>query len=545
MKHGGERSSDGCWMLEFEADWLKARTAASPDALALTLGERRWTYAALDETVDRICGWLVGQRLPTNGRLGALLDNSLEYVALVHAAARLGLVLVPLNTRLTAAELAWQRERVGVGLIVTSEPYSAISRQLPVQAQTLTVDQLPPVHHSAPFKQSAFTIQPDSKKRQSPLDAVQAIVFTSGTTGRPKGVALTFGNHFYSAMASAYKLGVEPNDLWLSSLPLYHVGGLAVIFRSCLYGTAVDLHARFELDAVNHALDTKPITLISVVPTMLYRLVQTRQSWPASLRLILVGGAAASAELVQQANQLGNEQLAMSKISNLKSQIENRKFLVATTYGMTEAASQIATQLPAQTAAKPTSVGRPLLFTEVKIVGDDGGERPRGAYGEVWVRGPQVTRGYFDNPEANASRFMDGWFRTGDIGYVDADGDLFIVQRRSDLIVSGGENIYPAEVEGVLRRHPAVKEVCVVGVADVEWGQRPAAMVALAAGAALTAEELLAFGREQLAGYKLPRRILFVQAMPQTASGKIERQAVQAALEEAAPPRNGDPDRLG
>ena len=171
------------------------------------------------------------------------------------------------------------------------------------------------------------------------------------------------------------------------------------------------------------------------------------------MRLILVGGAAASPELVAQANAL----------TNLKSKIQSPKSIVATTYGMTESSSQIATLLPEDAVRKPASVGRPLLFTRVKVMGENGEEQPAGEYGEIWVKGPTVTKRYVNNEQANRERFVEGWFKTGDIGYVDDEGDLWIVQRRSDLIVSGGENVYPAEVEKVLRGHPAVKEVCVVG----------------------------------------------------------------------------------
>lgn len=477
------------------SDWLRARAQASPHALALMMGAERWDYAALDGLVDQMSHWLTtAVGLPTNGRVGVLLENSLEYVCLLHALVRLGQTIVPLNTRLTTAEINWQVDHAACGLVLASaDGATADVRRVPVVGWQIPAPPCPAV----------------------PAPSPQAILFTSGTTGQPKGVVLSMENHFYSALASAYKLGVQADDVWLSCLPLYHVGGMAVIFRSCLYGTAVDLHPRFDLAAVNHALDTWPITLISVVPTMLHRMVQTRTQWPTSLRLILVGGAAATAELVQAANQLGPEP---------------HHPRIATTYGMTETASQIATLLPAGAQNKPASVGRPLLFTQVRVVGQDGQPAAVGHIGEVWVAGPTVSAGYINQPQANAERFVEGWFRTGDMGYLDADGDLWIVQRRSDLIVSGGENVYPAEVEQVLRQHTAVAEACVVGVPDVEWGQRVAAMVQLVAGATLPEAELLAFVQTRLAGYKRPRLLQFVPHLPQTASGKIARRQIQEQL---------------
>ena len=487
-------------------DWLNARTAVSPHALALIIGEQRWTYAELNELVNRSCRWLEGWDVPPHGRVGLLMGNSLAYVCLVYAVARLGHTLVPLNTRLTAVELAWQIEQAACDMVLCD----------PDQQEKLELNRGVVVSPPQLFRQSPWEA-PSRWSTTTNQTQAQAILFTSGTTGNPKGVAISFTNHFYSALGSAYKLGVLPNDLWLSCLPLYHVGGLAVIFRSCLYGTAVDLHPRWELDAVNHALDSRPITLISVVPTMLYRLVQSRTAWPSSLRLILVGGAAATPELVAQANGLALSQ-------------GHERPLVATTYGMTETTSQIATLLPPDTAVKPASVGQPLLFTQVQIMDEQGQPLAAGEIGEIGVQGPTVTSGYVNNEQANAERFVNGWFRTGDMGYQDPDGDLWLVQRRADLIVSGGENVYPAEVERVLRMHTAVEEACVVGLPDPEWGQKVAALVQLAPGKTVTAKALLAFGREKLAGYKQPRFIQFTTNLPLTASGKIARRQVQTLL---------------
>jgi len=451
--------------------------------------------------------------------VGALLPNGRLYVTLIHALARLGAVLVPLNDRLTATELAWQIEHVGCKLVLAA----------PQTGDQLSIDncQLIIVNEDWLPGQNDFTVP----HTPFAIDNLQAVVFTSGTSGKPKAAPLTFNNHFYSAMGSAYRLGTRPSDLWLSCLPLYHVGGLAVIFRSCLYGTAVDLHPKFDLQTINHSLDSKPITLISLVPKMLHRLLQTRDNWPPSLRLILLGGAAASPELVNQANALPRHSPLATRHSPL----------VATTYGLTETASQVATLLPAEVVSKPGSVGRPLLFTQVKIVDDKGVDLPAGEPGEIVVSGPTVMAGYFASNKPVLSR-VEGWQQvagktsprntdyatqntiyTGDIGYLDEDGDLWLLQRRTDLIVSGGENVYPAEVEAVLKGHTAVANACVVGLPDGEWGQMVAALVMLVGGSAVTAADLIQYCRGQLAGYKIPRQIQFTETLPQTASGKIAR----------------------
>src|SRR5690606_19213253 len=201
-----------------------------------------------------------------------------------------------------------------------------------------------------------------------------------------------------------------------------------------------------------------------------------------------------------------------------------------TTYGLTEAASQVATMLPAGVRTKPGSVGRPLLFTQVRIVDEVGQAVPAGTPGQILVSGPTVMAGYDGDEAATQQVLRNGELHTGDLGYLDEEGDLWILQRRSDLIVRGGENVYPAEVEAVLRRHPAVAEACVVGIPDAEWGQRVAAMVVLENGREVTAGELEAHCRQHLAGYKLPRVWRFVATLPQTASGKISRRAVQEEM---------------
>ncbi len=500
------------------SDWLTSRVQASPQKTALIIGEQQWTYAELDQKVNRVCARLVDAGVESGDFVGVLMPNCLEYVCLIHALARLGAILVPLNTRLTAAELQWQIEHVGCELVLYAEEL--------VDELSIVNSQWSMVNESWLDGDLSLTIN----NCQLTIDNYQAVVFTSGTSGKPKGVPLTFNNHFYSALASGYRLGVLPDDVWLSCLPLYHVGGLAVIWRSCLYGTAVNLHPRFILEDVNRALDSLPITLISLVPTMLHRLLETRRHWPASLRLILLGGAAAAPELVERANGLERKQLT---IDNCQLSIVNSP-LVAPTYGLTEAASQVATMTPAEAAQKPGSVGKPLLFTGVEIVDENGRSLPPNAYGEIVVTGPTVIAGYF-----NAQRITDSdssfnphpsSFHTGDIGYLDDDGDLWLVQRRSDLIVSGGENVYPAEVEAALKRHPAVANACVVGLPDAEWGQTVAAMVQLLPEASLTESELLAFCRDRLARYKQPRLLKFVSELPLTASGKIARQEVMAQL---------------
>ena len=536
-------------------DWLRARAADTPEARALLVDGLWWRFDELDALADRLCARLLAGGARPGDHVAVLLPNSLEMVGVVFALARLGAVMVPLNMRLTAAEVAWQVARADCARLIcapqteaqaadvsaalprlllegSSEQRTVSSIQYPVDSIQSTVNSrqstadsnrrpslnterwtLDTEHLSLDTDHRPLTTDhPPPATGHSPLAPPQAIVFTSGTTGYAKGAIITFANHFWSAAGSADRLGIVPGERWLACLPLYHVGGLAVLFRSCLYGTAVVLHESFDATAVRRSLRDDGITLVSLVPTMLSRLLHeglTAADAPA-LRLILLGGAAAPAALLAEAHAAG--------------------LPVAVTYGLTEAASQVATMLPEGVAGKPGSAGKPLLFTSVAAVDDEGRKLPPGAPGEIVVHGPTIMAGYYRDEAATAAALRDGRLHTGDIGYLDADGDLWLLDRRADLIVSGGENVYPAEVERVLREHPAVALAAVVGLPHPDWGQQVAAAIVLRAPGAATIDELLAHCRAHLAGYKCPRRLVLRDNLPQTASGKVQRRLVAEQL---------------
>lgn len=494
-------------------DWLAHRTRISPRRIALIQEEQHWTYGELNRLVAGMTGQLAAAGVEAGYHIALLLPNRVEYVCLIHALARLGAVLVPLNIRLTDAELRWQVDQAGCSYVICSRETDLQAAALArAGRRILSVDspQASPVEALADFSASDLD---QWQERLLNLAAVQGIIYTSGTTGRPKGAMLTYGNHLWSATASAFRLGTDPADRWLVCMPLYHVGGMAIVWRSCLYGTAVVLQTGFNPSAVSRALDTQEITLISLVPTMLHRLLEAHQEslTVASLRCILLGGAAAPMSLLETCQAL-----------NLP---------VTTTYGLTEAASQVATLLPPEVFRKPGSVGKPLMFSEVRIIGENGQQLPPEQIGEIVVRGPTVMQqGYHDQPAATQKILRNGQLHTGDMGYLDKEGDLWVVQRRADLIVTGGENVYPLEVEQVLGQHPAVEEVCVIGIEDEEWGQRVAAVVVVQAGASVAEQELVSYCREHLAGYKQPRLVHFVDALPRTASGKIRRDVIRQQM---------------
>jgi O-succinylbenzoic acid--CoA ligase len=421
--------------------------------------------------------------------VGVLLSNGPEFVLLVHALIRLQAVLVPLNTRLATAESVWQARDAGLHLLMYDES-NAVSgvetaRLAAVPAQS--VESLSACDHG---EDTQFAAVPRD------LSMIQGIVYTSGTTGQPKGAILTYANHFWSATGSAVNLSVYRDDRWLAVLPFYHVGGLAILMRSAIYGTSVEVQTRFDPAAVNDAID-RGVTLVSVVSAMLRRMLDERggRRFPASLRAVLLGGGPAPLPLLEECARIGVP--------------------VLQTYGMTETASQAVTLAPEDALRKPGSAGKPLLPTELRIEA-----------GEIQLRGPNVSPGYHNHPPGTG-RSPDGWLCTGDLGQLDEDGYLFVFDRRDDLIVSGGENVYPAEVEAALLAHPAVLEAGVTGRPDARWSAVPVASIALRPGHRVSAEELQEFCRQRLAAYKVPVEIEFVVKLPRTGSGKLLRRSLR------------------
>ena len=489
-------------------DWLHQRAVLSPDRLALVAGDGtdRWTFGTLDAHVTTLANQLVVFGVRAGDRVALLMRNGRQFVTLVHALSRLGAVLVPLNIRLTPSEIGWQLADVRAGWLI-HDPYHAV-------AATAAARELP---QPGPVLLDAGSLRGLPNQPSHPisyrfqLDAPHCILYTSGTTGHPKGVVLTYGNHWWNAVGSCLNLGLSPDDRWLACLPLFHVGGLAILLRSVIYGNAAIVHEAFDPVAVNQTIDAEAVTIISVVSVMLRRMLAARggQPYPPSLRCVLLGGGPAARDLLEDCARRGVP--------------------VVQTYGLTETASQVATLAPEDALRKLGSAGKPLFPTEVGIV-RDGAEAAAGQVGEIVVRSPTVTPGYVDRPEATARALRAGWLHTGDLGYLDDEGYLYVVDRRDDLIISGGENVYPAEVETVLLSHPAVDDAGVAGIPDERWGQVPVAFVKLRPGLTLTAAELETYCAERLARYKVPTQFYFVESLPRNAAGKLPRRELARSL---------------
>lgn len=490
-------------------EWLAWRAAVTPERAALSWRERTWTFAELALEADRLARQLAGLGVRAGDRVASCLSNRPELVVLVHAVSRLGAVLVPLNVRHTPQEL--------LTVLADADPHVVLVEPATRAAVASWPGTVVDVERDlAGLPEAAVELRRDVE-----VDAVHTLIYTSGTTDRPKGVLLTYGNHWWSAVGSQLNLGVLPDDRWLLCLPLFHVGGLSILFRSVLGGFAVELHERFDAVMANEAIE-RGVTLASFVGTMLWRILEERgeRRSPAHLRAVLLGGGPAPRPLLERCAAIG--------------------LPVLQTYGLTETASQLATLAPEDALRKLGSAGKPLYPNVLRIVRPDGSLAEPGEPGEIEVRGPVVTPGYWRRPDLTARAFCDGWLRTGDIGYLDEEGYLYVLDRRDDLIVTGGENVFPGEVEAVLLAHPAVAEAVVVGIPDVEWGQRVVAAVVLRRGMEATEQELVAWCRTRLAGYKVPRAIRFVEELPRTASGKLQRWLVRQEWDRAANRSMGD-----
>jgi O-succinylbenzoic acid--CoA ligase len=484
-------------------DFLDVAAQTNPARLALSYGGRQWTFVDLERAVAGAAVVLREATTPVCYRVGILSANRPGFVCAVHAAARTGAVLAPLNWRHSAEELAWQIDDAQIDVLLVDEDRLPLAteacRGLPVQ--------ILPIEYLEETQGDAGN-EPPTPSIDLARDAV--VIYTSGTSGRPKAARITYGNLWFSAVASSLHIGHAQNDVWLAVLPLFHIGGLSILFRGVIGATQVVLHERFEPERVRQAF-SGGITLASLVPTMLERIVEQYDAapWASRLRCVLIGGGPAPSGLIERCARLG--------------------IPVSPTYGLTEASSQVSTLRPEDALRKLGSSGQTLPTTDIRVV-DGGGLAGPGQIGGIEVRGPSIFAGYAGRVKQDAFS-EDGWFATGDDGYLDEEGFLYVVDRRQDVIVSGGENVYPAEVERVLLQHPSVADAGVVGTPSEAWGARPVAAVVWRGHEGTDVESaLLAHCRRRLAAYKVPDRFVVVADLPRSPSGKLLRRALRDLL---------------
>lgn len=480
-------------MLTEQPNWLMQRAQLTPERIALIYRDQTVTFAELFAASKRMAAQLAAHSVRKGDTAAILLQNRAEMVYAVHACFLLGVKAVLLNTKLSTHERLFQLEDSESGFLLTDSNFD--KKEYEHIVQTIDVDEL--------MKEAAQEIEIQAYMQ---MDATATLMYTSGTTGKPKGVQQTFGNHYFSAVSSALNLGITEQDRWLIALPLFHISGLSALFKSVIYGMTVVLHQRFSVSDVLDSINRHEVTMISAVQTMLASLLEETSRCPESIRCILLGGGPAPLPLLEECREKG--------------------FPVFQSYGMTETCSQIVTLSPEFSMEKLGSAGKPLFSCEIKIERDGQVCEPF-EHGEIMVKGPNVMKSYFNRKSANEASFQNGWLKTGDLGYLDSEGFLYVLDRRSDLIISGGENIYPAEVEAVLLSHPAVAEAGVSGAEDKKWGKVPYAYLVL--HKPVSVEELTAYCKERLAKYKIPAKFFVLDRLPRNASNKLLRNQLNDA----------------
>src|SRR3954452_17221718 len=490
------------------ADVLRHQARERPDRVAIKHGSRALTFAALDERSSRLAQALLAAGVTPGSRIAHLDRTAPEVVELLFAAAKIGAVAVPLNWRLRTPELAAILQDAGAPLLLAGPAYAAVVVELAApDAHDLLV-----VAIGAEYEGWLASHPRDDPGGRGASGDTIVQMYTSGTTGVPKGVLTTHRN-LAAAVDASPLWGFDADTVSLTPLPMFHIGGIGWTFLGIWNGATTILVSEFDAAAVLDLLEGERVTNAVFVPTILQMLCAVPGAAHrdySALRSIAYGASPITTPV-------------------LKAALRTFGCALFGVYGLTETTGGVVQLDPDDHDPDGPrehllrSAGRPLPWVELRIVDPStGGELGPRAVGEVWMRAPNVMAGYFNRPaETAAALTPDGWLRTGDGGYVDDEGHLFLTDRIKDMVVSGGENVYPIEVEEALAHHPDVADVAVIGVPDDRWGETVKALVIRAPGAAVTAEELIAFVRGRLAGYKLPRSVEFVDELPRTPSGKV------------------------
>ncbi len=510
--------------------WIEGLASHGParDALrfvgdpAAATTESILDYASLARVSESLARELDALGFERGDLLAVLAPPSPTGIALFHAMLDRGIAVLPLNARTTEREQRDAIERTGAcGLLVPAVSHAFELERLErlvakAAAALITFEALDAKDPLISRDRLLSRVHLGRDARPGPaVDASEAprvaadtalVLMTSGTSGRPKAAEIGLPALVASAVASGRLVGSRASDRWLLCMPLFHIAGLSILVRAALVGAAVVAHPRFDPEWVAASLEYDGITRVSFVPTMLERVIGTRDGRPspAGLELVLLGGASASRALLERARAL--------------------RYPVAETYGLTEAASQVATRLP---SADPRAGLTPLPGTELRIVDETGRSVAAGTEGTIEVRGPTLMTGYLADESATRAAFREGGLVTGDVGRLDPDGCLHVLDRRADLILSGGENVYPAEVEAILNEHVGVAEAAVFGIADRELGARPMAAVVMQAGSSFDGEALDRYCRARLARFKCPVAYVEYEELPRTSTGKLMRQRLR------------------
>ncbi len=488
--------------------WVNRRAQRVHDDVAVAFRDRRIGYEQLDERILRLAQGLRERGVQPGDRIAYLGNNHPSFLEAMFATAMLGAVFVPLNTRLAAPEIEFAVDDSGATTLIFQAELHALARAGAWSNTTRHIS-VGEVGDDGVEEIDAVIAGAAPEYHDLPvtLEDPAMILYTSGTTGYPKGAVLTHGNLTWNSVNALVDYGIAHGERVLLISPMFHVASLGMgALPVLLQGGTVILHERFDPGEVLRAIADEQVTMLSGVPTT-FQLIQEHPDWAAtdlsSLRHLTCGGSTMPKRMLEA--------------------YEERGLSFSCGYGMTETSPGATAMPPHMSKAKMGSSGLRHFFTDVRIVGEDGRLLPAGEVGEIQVSGPNVISTYWQRPDATAEAIVDGWLHTGDLGYFDEDGYIYVVDRLKDMIISGGENIYSAEVEGAIMQFPEISGVALIGIPDAKWGEVPLAIATLEDGAQATADDIIARLQGRLAKYKIPRDVVFVDEFPRTASGKIRK----------------------
>jgi fatty-acyl-CoA synthase len=502
-------------MLINVGDLLQRRARLIPDKEAIVCEDLRCTWAEANERVNRVCHAMHRLGVGRGDRVGLLALNEPEYLDLFYGLGKIGAILVPVNYRLAGPEMAYILQDSGAKAFVFGPEYvdvvDSFREDIPAEHMLALVDE--PPEWALSFNALADAETAEEPELEGGDDDVLTILYTSGTTGKPKGAMLTHNNYFMSATNLLASIG-DLGETALLVLPLFHIGGIGNVPLGPMAGVRVVMLKSLDPKRMLELIQEEKINVFGSVPALLQILKMVpdfeKYDW-SSVRKVFVYAAPLPVALLEEYDEAGIE------VRNL--------------YGMTESTGSGTVIDGEHSMLKAGSCGPAEFLADVKVVNDDGNEVGPEEVGEVVMRGDFVMKGYWNNPEATAETIVDGWLHTGDIARRDADGYLYIMDRKKDMIISGGENIYPAELEDVLMHHPKVADVGVIGYPDQMWGESVCAVVVVAPGEDLTADELVGWCKGRIGKFKIPKRVEFVDALPRTPTGKILKRVLREQYE--------------
>jgi fatty-acyl-CoA synthase len=481
----------------------------TPERCALKYRGEEISYAAFAERIRVVGGWLTSRGIGPDDVVAVLMKNSAAFLDIAFAASHIGAIFLPINYRLASDEIAYIVENAGARLLVADEEFAASAA---APAPVVLVD----VTTQSNAARLAPEAKPVAAHRRLPSDLVR-LMYTSGTTDRPKGVMLTYENIYWKSADHVLALGLSRDTRLLVAGPLYHVGaldlpGIAVLWQGGMLSVQRDFDAARCLAAIE-ADRLTAAWLAPVMTTSILTLPDRERYDVSSLRWAIGGG----------------EKTPEARIRAFTQYFTNARYIDA--YGLTETCGGDTFMEPGLEITKIGSTGRPVAHVEIEIRNDAGDRVAAGENGEICLRGPKVTPGYWKDPAKTAAAFFGDWFRSGDVGHLDDDGFLYLTDRKKDMIISGGENIASSEVERVIYELPQVREVAVIGMPDARWGERPVAVVVLADSAALELPDLADHCRKHLAPFKVPKQLIIRDHLPRNPSGKVLKRLLRAELE--------------